>query len=108
TNKDLKEEVEAKRFRLDLYHRLGVILIQVPSLRNRVEDIPLLVDHFLTILAAEYNQSKKTIDKSALNLLCEYEWLGNIRELKNAIERLVILSDKNITTKDVEMYIFMK
>jgi two-component system nitrogen regulation response regulator NtrX len=108
TNKDLKEEVEAKRFRLDLYHRLGVILIQVPSLRNRVEDIPLLVDHFLTILAVEYNQSKKTIDKSAMNLLCEYEWFGNIRELKNAIERLVILSDKNITTKDVEMYIFMK
>jgi two-component system, NtrC family, nitrogen regulation response regulator NtrX len=108
TNKDLLQEVEAKTFRLDLYHRLGVILIHVPSLNERVEDIPLLVDHFLAEISAEYNQPQKAIDDNAIASLQQYNWSGNIRELRNAVERLIILSDKKITKKDVETYIFMR
>lgn len=108
TNKDLMKEVADKNFRLDLYHRLGVILIHVPSLNNRREDIPLLTEHFLIHIANEYNQPKKEIEASAMQLLAKHNWTGNIRELKNAVERLIILADKVITKKDIETYILMK
>lgn len=108
TNKDLLKEVEQKNFRLDLYHRLGVILIHVPSLNNRKEDIPLLTEHFLHHIAQEYNQPTKAIEPAAMQLLTKHNWTGNIRELKNAVERLIILADKVITKKDIETYILMK
>lgn len=108
TNKDLMKEVADKNFRLDLYHRLGVILIHVPSLNNRREDIPLLTEHFLEHIANEYNQPKKEIEAAAMQLLAKHNWTGNIRELKNAVERLIILADKLITKKDIETYILMK
>lgn len=108
TNKDLMQEVADKNFRLDLYHRLGVILIHVPSLNDRKEDVPLLVEHFLQLIANEYNQPAKSIDNAAMQLLAKHNWTGNIRELKNVVERLIILSDKTITKKDIETYIFMK
>ena len=107
TNKDLLKEIEAKNFRLDLYHRLGVILIHVPSLNNRREDIPQLVQHFLNIINEEYKHPAKQIDASAIVALQEYNWTGNIRELRNIVERLVIMSNQTITKKDVENYIFM-
>lgn len=107
TNKDLMQEVAEKNFRLDLYHRLGVILIHVPSLNNRREDIPYLVDHFLVQIANEYNQPPKEIEPTAMQLLSKHNWTGNIRELKNVVERLIILSDKKITKKDIETYILM-
>lgn len=105
TNKDLLQEVEAKNFRLDLYHRLGVILIQVPSLNDRREDIPLLVDHFLEAIAGEYGQAKKSISPKAIAGLQAHNWTGNIRELRNVVERLIILSGKEITADDVKNYI---
>ncbi len=101
TNKDLLEEVENKNFRLDLYHRLSVILIHVPSLNERREDIQLLSEKFLEDICTEYGIAKKPIDKSALDELAEYNWTGNIRELRNVIERLVILSGKSIMLEDV-------
>lgn len=108
TNKDLMEEVEEKKFRLDLYHRLSVILIKVPSLNERKSDIPVLVKHFIAELSNEYNQAEKDIDKTALDALQKYNWTGNIRELKNAVERLIIFADKKITKKEVDTYIFQK
>ncbi len=108
TNKNLLEEVEAKKFRLDLYHRLSVILIQVPSLNNRRDDIPLLIQHFLKELSEDYKQPEKEIEQDAINALQDYNWTGNIRELRNVVERLIILSDKAITRKDVETYIVMR
>lgn len=105
TNKDLLKEVELKNFRLDLYHRLGVIIIHVPSLNDRREDIPLLIDHFLHIVATEYGQPKKEIEKNAIEYLKNYNWTGNIRELRNVIERLIILSGKGITVDDVNTYV---
>ena len=105
TNKDLLEEVSAKNFRLDLYHRLGVILIHVPSLNDRREDIPLLVDKFLGDIAEEYGQAKKSIDKKAMAALQQHNWSGNIRELRNVVERLIILSGKEIAVGDVEAYV---
>ena len=105
TNKDLLQEVEAKNFRLDLYHRLGVILIHVPSLNDRKGDIPLLVDKFLADIAVEYGQAKKEIDKKAHETLNNHNWTGNIRELRNVVERLVILSGKTITEEDVKNYV---
>lgn len=105
TNKDLLKEVEEKNFRLDLYHRLGVILIHVPSLNERADDIPLLVDKFLTDIAAEYGQAKKVIDKKAMEALQKHNWTGNIRELRNVVERLIILSGKTITVSDVTDYV---
>ncbi len=108
TNKDLLKEVEEKNFRLDLYHRLGVILIHVPSLNNRRDDIPLLVDKFLQDIATEYGQPVKTIDKKALEALQKHNWTGNIRELRNVVERLIILSGKTITPADVESYVIPK
>ncbi len=108
TNKNLLKEVEEKNFRLDLYHRLGVILIDVPSLNERRDDIPLLVDKFLTDVAEEYGQSKKSIDKKAMEALKQHDWTGNIRELRNVVERLVILSGKEITSSDVAAYVLPK
>jgi two-component system, NtrC family, nitrogen regulation response regulator NtrX len=101
TNKDLLKEVEEKNFRLDLYHRLSVILIHVPSLNDRREDIPALVDKFLENICSEYGIAKKEIDKSGMDALKEYNWTGNIRELRNVVERLVILSGKTILREDV-------
>lgn len=108
TNKDLMQEVEDKKFRLDLYHRLSVILIKVPTLNERSEDIPHLVEHFIAEISSEYNQATKEIDKAALEALQKHNWTGNIRELRNAVERLIIFSDKKIVKKDVETYILQK
>ncbi|HEY2720946.1 MAG TPA: sigma-54 dependent transcriptional regulator [Chitinophagaceae bacterium] len=108
TNKDLLKEVDAKTFRLDLYHRLSVIIIHVPSLNERRDDISPLVDQFLTDICADYGIAKKTIDDESLNLLENYDWTGNIRELRNVVERLVILSGKAITTEDVKNYVIPK
>ncbi|HMR84470.1 MAG TPA: sigma-54 dependent transcriptional regulator [Niabella sp.] len=105
TNKDLLKEVEQKNFRLDLYHRLSVILIHVPSLNERRGDIPQLVDGFLENICADYGISKKAIDDKAIKLLQEYNWTGNIRELRNVVERLVILSGKTIVEDDVRNYV---
>jgi DNA-binding NtrC family response regulator len=104
TNKDLKKEIEEGRFRADLYHRLSVILIQVPPLKDRKEDIPLLVERFLQDLAKEYGTSKKKIDKDAMKRLQEIPWTGNIRELRNVVERLMILGDKRISLEDIKKY----
>ncbi len=108
TNKDLLKEVDDKNFRLDLYHRLGVIIIHVPSLNERKDDIPLLVDYFLELIAGEYGQTKKSIDADAMDALKNYNWTGNIRELRNVVERLIILSDKTITLEDVGNYVVPK
>ena len=105
TNKDLLKEVELKNFRLDLYHRLGVILIHVPSLNQRLDDIPLLVEKFLIDIAQDYGQAPKTIDKKAIEALQAHSWTGNIRELRNVVERLIILSGKTITAADVANYV---
>ena len=108
TNKDLMKEVEAKNFRLDLYHRLSVILVHVPSLNDRKTDIPLLVDKFLEDICDDYGIAKKAISDDGLKLLQDYNWTGNIRELRNVVERLVILSGKNITKEDVKNYVQLK
>ena len=105
TNKDLLQEVEQKNFRLDLYHRLGVIIMHVPSLNDRLVDIPLLVAKFLEDVATEYGQPKKLIDKSATEALQKHNWSGNIRELRNVVERLIILSGKTISSEDVENFV---
>jgi DNA-binding NtrC family response regulator len=105
TNKDLMKEVENKAFRLDLYHRLSVILIHVPSLNDRKDDIPLLVDKFLEDICDDYGISKKAIADDAIKALQDYNWTGNIRELRNVVERLVILSGKTITKEDVKNYV---
>lgn len=108
TNKDLLKEVEEKTFRLDLYHRLSVILIHVPSLNERRDDIPLLVDKFLADICTDYGVAQKQIDADAIKDLQEYNWTGNIRELRNVVERLVILSGKSITREDVKNYVVPK
>jgi len=105
TNKDLLKEVDEKNFRLDLYHRLSVIIIHVPSLNDRRDDIPLLVDKFLTDICSDYGIARKTIDKEALEALKQHNWTGNIRELRNVVERLIILSGKTINVDDVQMYV---
>ena len=105
TNKDLLKEVDEKNFRLDLYHRLGVIIVHVPSLNERRDDIPFLVDYYIEKIADEYGQPKKLLDKDAMELLTNYNWTGNIRELRNVVERLIILSGKNITKDDVTNYV---
>ena len=104
TNKNLLEEIKKGTFREDLYHRLSVILIHVPPLRERAEDIPLLVDYFLTKLAAEQGIAKRKIAPEAVRRLQGMEWRGNIRELRNVVERLTILSDNTIDLRDVEQY----
>ena len=105
TNKDLLAEVSEKNFRMDLYHRLSVILVHVPSLNDRRTDIPLLVDKFLADIAAEYGQAVKSIDKKAMEALQQHNWTGNIRELRNVVERLIILSGKSIGMEDVRNYV---
>lgn len=105
TNKDLLKEVEAKNFRLDLYHRLSVIIIHVPSLNERKSDIPHLVHHFLELIASEYGQPVKDIEPEALTALQAYNWSGNIRELRNVVERLIIFSGKSITKSDIDLYV---
>ena len=108
TNKDLLKEVDAKNFRLDLYHRLSVILIHVPSLNERRDDIPLLVSQFLGDICSDYGIAEKPIDEDAIKLLQQYNWTGNIRELRNVVERLVILSGKSITAEDIRSYVMPK
>lgn len=104
TNKNLEKEIEKETFRRDLFHRLNVIPIHVPSLDERKEDIPLLVDYFLELICSEMGIAKKTIDKDALKALQERSWQGNIRELRNVVERLIILGDKEISAKDVKQF----
>jgi transcriptional regulator with GAF, ATPase, and Fis domain len=104
TNKDLKKEIEAGRFREDLYHRLSVILIHVPPLRERKEDIPLLLDKFLEDISQESGSVKKKVSKEAIERLKELPWTGNIRELRNVVERLVILGEQTISLEDVKKY----
>jgi DNA-binding NtrC family response regulator len=108
TNKDLLKEVDGKKFRLDLYHRLGVIIVHVPSLNERREDVPALVQYYIEKIADEYGQPKKIIDKHAMELLTNNNWTGNIRELRNVVERLIILSGKAITADDVTNYVSPK
>ncbi len=104
TNKDLKKAIEEGNFREDLYHRLSVILIQVPALKDRREDIPLLVEKFLEDVASEYGTAKKEISNEALTKLQEFPWTGNIRELRNVVERLIILGEKTISLNDIKKY----
>ncbi len=104
TNKDLRKEIEAGNFREDLFHRLSVIVLRVPSLSERKEDIPMLAEHFLNLIAEEYGQPKKDITASALKALQELKWTGNVREFRNVMERLVILSGKTIDDKMVKAY----
>ena len=104
TNKDLDKEIEEGNFREDLYHRLAVILIKVPSLKERKKDIPLLVDYFKENLIAEQGLDPKTFSKSAIDRLMDYPWTGNIRELKNVIERLMILGSNPVTVDDIEQF----
>lgn len=108
TNMDLLKEVEEKRFRLDLYHRLSVILIHVPSLNERKDDIPLLIKKFLQDISQDYGGVKKEMEPEAIKMLKEYNWTGNIRELRNVVERLIILSGKTITSEDIRTYVLPK
>ncbi|GIV24313.1 MAG: sigma-54-dependent Fis family transcriptional regulator [Bacteroidia bacterium] len=105
TNKNLAQEIAAGRFREDLYHRLSVVVIEVPPLRERREDIPLLAEAFLQEITQEYGLPPRTFSKAAIEALCKYDWPGNVRELRNAIERLIIFSDKTIRAEDVERYV---
>jgi len=104
TNKDLQKEIAAGNFREDLYHRLSVILIHVPSLNERKEDIPLLSEHFLKIISEDHGMPMKSFTKEAIKELQKINWTGNIREFRNVVERLIILCDKTITDKDVLAY----
>ncbi|MDP5001918.1 MAG: sigma-54 dependent transcriptional regulator [Flavobacterium sp.] len=104
TNKDLKKEIEEGRFREDLYHRLAVILIKVPALNERRDDIPELIEHFAVKIASEQGTSPKSFSKSAIKLLQEYDWTGNIRELRNVVERLIILGGNEISEQDVKLF----
>ncbi|WP_430615713.1 sigma-54-dependent transcriptional regulator [Flavobacterium sp. JP2137] len=104
TNKDLKKEIAEGRFREDLYHRLAVILIKVPALNERREDIPLLIEHFSEKIATEYGTAVKNFEPEAIALLQEYDWTGNIRELRNVVERLIILGGKEISKEDVQLF----
>ncbi|PZO30996.1 MAG: response regulator [Flavobacteriaceae bacterium] len=104
TNKDLKKEIAEGRFREDLYHRLAVILIKVPALNDRRDDIPLLVEHFAVKIAEEQGNAQKSFSKQAIKLLQEYDWTGNIRELRNVVERLIILGGNEISETDVKLF----
>ncbi len=104
TNKDLKKEISNNNFREDLYHRLSVILIQVPSLNERIEDIPLLSNHFMKLICDDYGMPKKTITDDAIAELQKITWTGNIREFRNVLERLIILCDSEITGEDVKTF----
>jgi DNA-binding NtrC family response regulator len=104
TNKDLKKEINEKKFREDLYHRIGVIIINVPPLRERKDDVPLLVERFLSDIANEYGNKPKTITPDAIKMLQDMPWTGNIREIRNVIERLVIMCNTEITKDDISKY----
>ena len=104
TNKNLKEEIAQGRFREDLYHRLAVILIQVPALNDRREDIPLLISFFANKIAEEQGMPEKTFSSEAIQLLQEYDWTGNIRELRNVVERLIILGEKEVSVLDIKLF----
>lgn len=104
TNKDLKKEIAEGRFREDLYHRLAVILIKVPALNDRRNDIPLLVDFFSEKISTEQGMPKKGFSSSAIKLLQAYDWTGNIRELRNVVERLIILGEKEVSENDVKLF----
>jgi DNA-binding NtrC family response regulator len=104
TNKNLRDEIANGRFREDLYHRLAVILVEVPSLNDRRDDIPLLIQHFAKQIFAEQNMPEKKFSNEAVELLKKYDWTGNIRELRNVVERLIILGEEEITAKDIEMF----
>ena len=104
TNKNLKKEIAEGNFREDLYHRLAVILIKVPALNDRRDDIPLLIEHFAKKIASEQGGAVKGFSKKAIKLLQEYDWTGNIRELRNVIERLIILGEKEISEQDVKLF----
>jgi two-component system nitrogen regulation response regulator NtrX len=104
TNKNLKEEISAGRFREDLYHRLAVILIKVPSLNDRREDVPLLVNFFASKISEEQGTPKKIFSAAAIKLLQEYDWTGNIRELRNVVERLIILGEKEVSANDIKLF----
>ncbi|WP_353086522.1 sigma-54 dependent transcriptional regulator [Flavobacterium sp.] len=104
TNKDLKKEIEEGRFREDLYHRLAVILIKVPALNDRRDDIPLLIEHFTAKIAEEQGNAPKQFSQAAVQLLQEYDWTGNIRELRNVVERLIILGGQEISENDVKLF----
>lgn len=104
TNKNLRKEIDKGNFREDLYHRIGVVVVRVPALRDRAGDIPELVGHFIRVISAEYNLPPKKIDPEALAALQAKPWTGNIRELRNVIERLLILSEEKITADDVKNY----
>jgi two-component system, NtrC family, nitrogen regulation response regulator NtrX len=105
TNKDMRKEIEAGRFREDLYHRLAVIIIEVPSLNQREEDIPMLVDHFNELICQEYGVPSKSFTDKAIKAMQKIHWSGNIRELRNVVERLIILSSGKITEKEVFAYV---
>ena len=102
TNKNLREEIDKGNFREDLYHRIGVVVVRVPALRERAEDIPALVDHFVRTICTEYGLPPKCVEPAALEALRARPWTGNIRELRNAVERLIILSEEKIAAADVE------
>ncbi len=104
TNKNLQKEIESAQFREDLYHRLSVIIIHVPSLNERTEDIPILADHFIELICAEHGMPKKTITPKAIDELKKIKWTGNIREFRNVIERLIILCSKEINDQDVKTF----
>src|SRR5690606_15917854 len=104
TNKTLSKEIEEGRFREDLYHRLAVILIQVPPLNDRREDIPLLIEHFSAKIAEQNGTAPKTFSAKAVKQLQEYDWTGNIRELRNVVERLIILGEKEVSENDVKLF----
>ena len=104
TNKDLKKEIAENKFREDLYHRLAVILINVPSLNERRDDIPLLISYFASKIAEEQGSVAKKFNKQAIKLLQEYDWTGNIRELRNVVERLIILGEKEVSENDVKLF----
>ncbi|WP_421806774.1 sigma-54-dependent transcriptional regulator [Flagellimonas sp.] len=104
TNKDLKKEIEDGKFREDLYHRLAVILIKVPSLNDRRDDIPLLIEHFSKKIASEQGTAQKNFSKKAIDLLKSYDWTGNVRELRNVVERLIILGGKEVSEEDVKLF----
>ena len=104
TNKDIRAEIDRGNFREDLYHRIGVILIKVPPLRERKGDVAILIDYFLKSICREYNIPTKKIDAEAVAKLSDRRWSGNIRELRNIVERLVVLSGATITKEDIESY----
>jgi transcriptional regulator with GAF, ATPase, and Fis domain len=104
TNKDLKKEISEGKFREDLYHRLAVILINVPALNERREDIPLLIEFFTEQIANEQGTAKKYFSESAVKLLQNYDWTGNIRELRNVVERLIILGEKEVSENDIKLF----